>query len=410
LLVGGAIGGYRYRVVRMQAQNRQLEDLVHERTQEIERRREVAEGLREIINILNSNRSLKESLDAIILQVVRFMDARAVVLFRTTEEGFPLVIASNLFDRGAAVYSRNAPALPGWIARALLEGKVIHLTSLSDAYDDHPDLIDTPFSRYASLLAVPMAVNDKIDGGLVLLYETPYTVTEEDMQMAYSFADHAALAIANAQLRSQAEEIAVSAERSRLARDLHDAVTQTLFATSLIAEVLPKLWDRSPEAGKQKIAEIRELTRGALAEMRTLLMELRPTALVDVPLPDLVQQLSEAFTGRARVPVRLEMDKPLDLPINVKIGFYRIAQEALNNIQKHARATQVEIHLQDCGPSFKMEIIDNGIGFENGHQSPDHFGLGIMEERAQSIGGQFSIASRPGQGTSIVVTWDKAQE
>ena len=121
--------------------------------------------------------------------------------------------------------------------------------------------------------------------------------------MAISFANHAALAIANAQLRSQAEEIAVSAERSRLARDLHDAVTQTLFATSLIAEVLPRLWERNPEVGKQKITEIRELTRGALAEMRTLLMELRPTALDDVPLPDLLQQLSEAFTGRARVPV-----------------------------------------------------------------------------------------------------------
>ncbi len=410
LLAGTGFAAYRYRVVRIQIQNRQLEEQVHERTQEIERRREVAEGLREIINILNSNRSLKDSLDAIIVQVVRVMDARAVVLFRCGEEGCPLVIASNLFDRGAAVYSRAVPSLPGWIARPVLEGKIINLTSLAESYEEHPDLIDSPFSRYAALLAVPMAVNDKVDGGLVLLYETPYEVSDEDLQMAFSFADHAALAIANAQLRSQAEEIAVSAERSRLARDLHDAVTQTLFATSLIAEVLPKLWQRSPEAAIQKITEIRELTRGALAEMRTLLMELRPTALVDVPLPDLLHQLSEAFTGRARVPVALDLEKPIDLPTNAKIGFYRVAQEALNNIQKHARATQVEIHLHDCTNHFEMSIVDNGIGFETGSQSPDHFGLGIMEERAQSIGGSFFIDSQPGKGTRIDLHWNKDSE
>jgi signal transduction histidine kinase len=210
-----------------------------------------------------------------------------------------------------------------------------------------------------------------------------------------------------AALAQKAAEEAVAAERSRLARDLHDAVTQTLFATSLIAEVLPRLWERNPEAGKQKIAEIRELTRGALAEMRTLLMELRPTALMDVPLPDLLQQLSEAFTGRARVPVKLDIEKPVDLPSNVKIGFYRIAQEALNNIQKHSRATQVEICMQDQGSQVMLSITDNGVGFDLGRKLPDHFGLGIMEERAQAFGGQYKINSQPGEGTKITVTWDK---
>jgi ligand-binding sensor domain-containing protein/signal transduction histidine kinase len=405
LLVGTGMAGYRYRVVRIQNQNRYLEEQVHERTQEIERRREVAEGLREIINILNSDRSLKDSLDAIILQVVRLMEARGVVFFRSNEEGWPMVIASNLFDRGSAAYT--LPALPGWLAKPLLQGNTIHLPDLATEHQKHPDLADSPFGRYSSLLAVPLAGEDKVDGGLVLLYEKPFAASEEDIQMAVSFADHAALAIANAQLRSQAEEIAVSAERSRLARDLHDAVTQTLFATSLIAEVLPKLWERNPDAGKQKITEIRELTRGALAEMRTLLMELRPTALVDVPLPDLLLQLSEAFTGRARVPVHLDVDKPVDLPTNVKIGFYRITQEALNNIQKHARASQVEIHLHDHQTCVGLEIRDNGVGFQPGKTLPDHFGLGIMEERAQSVGAQFALKSCPGQGTLIQVCWEK---
>jgi signal transduction histidine kinase len=299
------------------------------------------------------------------------------------------------------------PILPGWLAKPLLQGDTLDLPDLTYQRSAHPDLENSPFGRYVALVGVPLAVNDKIDGGLLLLYEKPFHASDEDMQMAVSFADHAALAIANAQLRSQAEEIAVSAERSRLARDLHDAVTQTLFATSLIAEVLPRLWERSPELGKQKVAEIRELTRGALAEMRTLLMELRPTALVDVPLPDLLLQLSEAFTGRARVPVSLDVEKLVDMPTNVKIGFYRITQEALNNVQKHARATQVEIQLRDGGECIELSIIDNGIGFEKGKSLPDHFGLGIMEERAQSISAKYTLDSQPGQGTKITVSWDK---
>ncbi len=240
-----------------------------------------------------------------------------------------------------------------------------------------------------------------------MLYHNLRELSDDDKQIAASFANHAALAIANADLRSQAEEIAVSAERSRLARDLHDAVTQTLFATSLIAEVLPRLWERNPEAGKQKVTEIRELTRGALAEMRTLLMELRPKALEDVPLPDLLQQLSEAFTGRARIPVERAVSSAIELPSQVKIGFYRIVQEALNNIQKHARASFVRLELQEENGLVKLRISDNGIGFNPARSSPDHFGLGIMEERAQNIQARLFIDSEPGKGTQIVLLWNR---
>lgn len=436
-LVGTVAGGYWLRIRRIQFEQRILEEQVRERTQEIERRRQVAEGLREILAILNSNRTLRESLDWIIQQAVRLTGARAMVIFRNSEGSLPVAVASNLppaapgasgeaaeggapapdprpagngaqaaaggqgmVRRGAVMY------MPAWISRRLAGGNPVIVNNLPAYRQAHPELEGHRLELFGALLAVPLWMNDLVDGGLVLLYDRPFDFSNDDLQTAQNFADHAALAIANARLRVQAEEQAVSAERSRLARDLHDAVTQTLFATSLIAEVLPRLWERSPEIGKQKVAEIRELTRGALAEMRTMLMELRPAALEDVALADLLQQLSEAFTGRARVPVQLQADKSIQLPPNVKIGFYRIAQEALNNISKHSRARQVTIHLFEGPQGVQMEIRDDGIGFERGKHSPDHFGLAIMEERAQSIGACYRIESQPGSGTCIHVQWE----
>ena len=123
----------------------------------------------------------------------------------------------------------------------------------------------------------------------------------------------------------QLREKTAEEERIRLARDLHDAVSQTLFSTSLIAEVLPRLWERNKEEGLQKLEEVRQLTRGALAEMRTLLFELRPAALADAELSDLLRQLAESVIGRARVPVTLEVEGTCVIPPDVKIAFYRIA-------------------------------------------------------------------------------------
>jgi signal transduction histidine kinase/streptogramin lyase len=434
-IVGSIAGGYLLRIRRIQFEQRILEEQVLERTQEIERRRQVAEGLREILAILNSNRTLRESLDWIIQQAVRLTGARAMVIFRNSEGSLPVAVASNLpqpassqlveddslpaaEDSLTAYTSGDAPVnaalarrmvvmyMPDWISKRLMTGHPLVVSDMNGYRQAHPELNGHRLEQFGALLAVPLWMNDLVDGGLVLLYDRAYSFSNEDLETAQNFADHAALAIANARLRVQAEQQAVSAERSRLARDLHDAVTQTLFATSLIAEVLPRLWERSPELGKQKVAEIRELTRGALAEMRTLLMELRPAALEDVALADLLQQLSEGFTGRARVPVSLQADKTIQLPPNVKMCYYRIAQEALNNISKHARANQVTIQLSEGPQGVLMQIQDDGIGFVPEKGSPDHFGLGIMEERALAIGACYQIESQPGAGTLIRVNWE----
>jgi signal transduction histidine kinase len=127
-------------------------------------------------------------------------------------------------------------------------------------------------------------------------------------------------------------------ERNRLARDLHDSVTQVLFTATLLTEILPQIWRRDPQQGMETLEKLRLLTRGALAEMRTMLIELRPSSVVNTPLSQLLAQLTEAITCRSGLPFQLVIENIPLLPEEAQMNFYRIAQEALNNVVKHGQA------------------------------------------------------------------------
>jgi PAS domain S-box-containing protein len=217
--------------------------------------------------------------------------------------------------------------------------------------------------------------------------------------------DHTVQRLAEQQERERAREQATADERNRLARDLHDAVSQTLFSASLISEVLPKLWEKNPAEGRKRLEEVRQLTRGALAEMRTLLLELRPDSLVEAEIGYLLTQLGESITGRSRVPVQVSVKGTCSFPIEVKIALYRIAQEALNNVVKHAHASEAKVDLLCSGEGFTMKVIDNGKGFITRTVSPASLGIGIMRERAREIGARLSIISSPGKGSIVTVRW-----
>jgi len=209
---------------------------------------------------------------------------------------------------------------------------------------------------------------------------------------------------ANELLQQKATQEAVATERTRLARDLHDAVTQTLFSATLIADVLPDIWGANEDEGKRRLEELRQLTRGALAEMRTLLVELRPNALVEVPLSTLLRQLSEALTGRARIDIQASSEGERKLPPDVQVALYRIAQEALNNVVKYSKASQAAVLLH-LGDQVRLSVTDNGAGFDPASVTADHLGLKIMSERSEAIGAKFSLYSEPGEGTQVTVTW-----
>ena len=151
-------------------------------------------------------------------------------------------------------------------------------------------------------------------------------------------------------------------------------------------------------------------TRGALAEMRTLLLELRPIALEESELPDLLLQLSEAVTGRTGVPIDTTIERPCKMPTQVSIALYRIAQESLNNVMKHARASKVSVKLSGCkeGETVTLSVSDNGRGYDTQQVSSDRMGLKIIHERAQAIGADLAITSVPGEGTTVEVLWQSS--
>jgi PAS domain S-box-containing protein len=278
---------------------------------------------------------------------------------------------------------------------------------------------------------VPVAVRGRILGGIGVAHARRNHFTAHHAALALSMADQVAITMANAELYEQARALAALQERQRLARNLHDAVNQSLFSAGLIAEVLPRLWELDPVEARQSLEDLRRLTRGALAEMRELLAELRPSVLTDSSLGDLLRQLANAFTGRSNVPARVTIAGEHVLPAKIQVALYRICQEALNNIAKHAGARGVSIDLQYdsilaqpsspfVGPatpeeivirSVEMRIRDDGRGFDAARPMPSgHYGLAMMQERAEAVDARLEVVSRPGHGTELIVRWQQPPE
>jgi PAS domain S-box-containing protein len=261
-----------------------------------------------------------------------------------------------------------------------------------------------------SWMWVPLVAKGRILGGMGVAHAERDYFTAHHADLALTVANQAAITMVNAELYERAQMLAALHERQRLAQNLHDAVNQSLFSAGLIAEVLPRLWERDPVQGRQSLEDLRRLTRGALAEMRALLAELRPSVLIDTDLGDLLHQLGSAFTGRTNIPVAVTATAQGDLPAEVQVAFYRVCQEGLNNIAKHAEADRVTIHLQ-CDPgAVELRLCDNGHGFDPARIPPGRSGLSMMRERAEAVGAVLSITSQPSRGTQVTIRWKQVQE
>ncbi len=264
--------------------------------------------------------------------------------------------------------------------------------------------IDNP----ASYLAAPLISSDEVIGFINLDSWTKDHFVPIYAERLQAFAAQASVALENARLYHQSTELAALQERQQIARDLHDSVTQTLFSASVMTESVITLYRQNPVQVEQELLELHSLVRGSLAEMRTLLFELRPDVLATANIHDLLQQLIDTFRGRTRINIEFSApprDTSLLLTNSVKIALYRIAQEALNNVVKHARAKSVQVQFDSGRGDFLLRVLDDGRGFDPARAFPGRLGLKMIQERAQTAGVECSVSSSPGVGTEVVVRW-----
>ena len=277
------------------------------------------------------------------------------------------------------------------------------------AHDTRVDHRITDPEGIRALLQVPIQIDGEVFGVFGVNYGHEHRFTGAEERLLVALAERAANAIANARKYEHAQYAATLEERQRLARDLHDAVTQTLFAAGLSAEALQGIWAADPDLGQQCLREVRRLIWGALAETRTMLVELRPSALTETDLHELLQQLVQA--AAARVPALetvVTVDGDHRITPELQVGLYRVAQEALNNIVKHADARHVEVHLSRRPDRVELSVSDDGRGFDPHSIPAGHLGIGIMRERVEAIGGILSIDTEPGGGSCLRVVWNPA--
>jgi PAS domain S-box-containing protein len=265
------------------------------------------------------------------------------------------------------------------------------------------DALDGDFAYVQSWMAIPMTVKDQTVGSLFLEHDAPRYYTAHHADLTLAIARQAAIAIENARLYERAQEAATLEERQRLARELHDSVSQALYGIALGARTARAMLDRTPDRVAEPLDYVLSLAEAGLAEMRALIFELLPEALETEGLVAALGKQAAAVQARHGVVITCDLGKEPTAPLPVKEALYRIAQEALHNVVKHARARNVQLRLGEDTNELKLEVSDDGVGFAGDSAFPGHLGLHTMRDRATRLGGTLDVATAPGSGTSVRV-------
>lgn len=252
-----------------------------------------------------------------------------------------------------------------------------------------------------TLVTVPLMLGERVVGALSGYYPRSYSLTNAEVAFLKIVADQLAVMADNARLFTDAQANVAHEERQRLARELHDSVSQALFGIGLGARTAREHLERDPEAARVPLDYVLQLAEAGLAEMQALIFELRPESLEKEGLVGAMAKQAGAVRARHGIAVNEVFDAEPEAPIAVKEALFRIAQEALTNTAKHARASHIELRLSSVGEALVVEIRDDGAGFDAGAQFPGHLGLHSMRERALRLGGSLDIVSSAGQGTLV---------
>jgi signal transduction histidine kinase len=281
----------------------------------------------------------------------------------------------------------------------------IHGTSelAKNLHDTVGTATDSAMQGVHSWMGVPLLLKDRCVGLIALTHIDADFFTSHHYSLVQAIANQAAVAIENARLYESAQQLAAVEERQKLARELHDSVSQALYGIALGAKTARTQLDRDPIRAVEPVDYVLQLAEAGLAEMRALIFELRPESLEIEGLVAAIEKQVAATTARYGIKVSGEFESEPDLSLGDKEVFYRVAQEALHNVVKHARATEATIRLHNNG-GVVLEVSDNGIGFNSGDSFPGHMGLISMSERAANIGARINVESQPGKGTTIRLT------
>ena len=330
-------------------QNARLLEQTQQHADELERR--VADRTRELTTLFDISSMASQSLDLDTLipkaldQILAALDSKigGIHILDDEMQSLRLVYQKGLSQRLDNVED-IVPLGRGMFGQIMETGEPLHSADVST---DSRNYVN--FEENLAYFGAPMKAIGRTIGVINVFRDSAkgeHDYTEEEKALIISIAEQVGAMIESTQLRDQAEQAAVWEERQRLARDLHDAVSQTLFSASVIAQTLERSWERDIDLVRQNLVELQKLTQGALAEMRNLLLELRPGSLEQTPLVDLLQQLADGFSGRTQTSIDITISHCEVLPTEVKIMFFRMAQEALNNIIKHARAKNVWVRYE----------------------------------------------------------------
>jgi signal transduction histidine kinase len=354
------------------------------------------------------NRSLDATLDALAQSVVETTSAVACGVYLLERDGNLRTAGTFGLPRGYAAAAdaaqkRGAPraAIRAIEAHAtVIDEDVISRRLADERFAPLHDLIrGEPWSVIVSL---PLMHHDTAIGALNAYYPSGQRPPEIDMSFLRAMADQATSAVDYARLLGASRDKVALEERQRLARDLHDSVSQAVYGIALGARSAQELLAKDPSQLREPLEYILRLSEAALAEMRALIFELRPEALEREGLTGALKHHTAVLRSRYGIAVDESLAGEPTMSWESKQALYRIAQEALHNAGRHARATRVRIALSQDGASIRLEVSDNGVGFDTGSEHPGHFGLNTMRERATELGGSLEIDSRPEAGTTVL--------
>ncbi|MFD3522053.1 GAF domain-containing sensor histidine kinase [Streptomyces sp. NPDC058653] len=265
----------------------------------------------------------------------------------------------------------------------------------------HPDMSD--------FIGLPIRDGDETIGTLFLANKRcPKPAggcgfTEEDEELLGILAQHAAIALTNARLYERSRELTIAEERSRLAHELHDAVSQKLFSLRLTAQAVSSLIDRDPARAKGELQQVADLAAEAADELRAAVVELRPAALDEDGLVHTLRTQIQVLDRAHSAHVTFDSCGVRALPASQEEAMLRVAQEALHNALRHSGAERVDVTIARRGQGAVLSITDNGKGFEPRavRRAGRHLGLVSMRDRSSGVGGRLTVQSAPGQGTTI---------